>query len=255
MAEIENFIDYFYAARKNALVFGADWEKGMYEAYRKPWGIYNSGLASYSQEFAEVSDESLFTFLEKRKESTGHAFMLDVMGQGSLTTDGPLDGEVAVTLVDLRRADEKERDDASNKMVVDGDVLRGKTWSRVRSYVEKNEHDMNGGFDLIVCRPKGGWGFVVPGAEFLDTDSEDADLYQYQYGPSIEWLLADRMFGLLSPTGGLLNMEMNGINEEWAKVLNELPGVESRAYDFSLSIIKNTMDIKHLPRIPIGTNV
>lgn len=247
MAEIERFIDYFYGVRKFA-EFGKQRERDLQASYTKPWGLYNEGLKDYSDDFCTVLDESLVDFLIKKKKTTGHAYALDVMGQGFFYQDAPVDGEVAITLVDFRNEYAKELDQKHNMVVAEGDILSGETWNNVRRFMEENSDTMNGGFDLVTCRPAGGWEFVVPRFDISNRDFS-------RYASSVEWLIANKMFRLLSPKGGMMVMEMNNSSDydAWSEKLNKIPGIEAkndqRGSAEMVKIVKNT-DIKKLPRIP-----
>lgn len=212
---------------------------------KRPWGVYNSSLDAYSKTFNKVLDGSKISdLIEERKKEVENVFTLDVMGQGRFYQEAAIDGEVAITLVDFRSKKLRRRDKAKNMRVVDGDVLDAKAWQEVDLFMKINKERMNGGFDFVFCRPVGGYGIIFPDRPTGEFPMQAAEAIQYS--------LVNKIFRRLSPTGGVMLMDVEVIleSDEWISQINNLPGIVAENYKYLIRIEKFTDSLQNLPTFP-----
>lgn len=120
------------------------------------------GLDSYEHTFRGVLPQtSILEIYEDKYESDPNMKVLDFMGYGdvlrNLSTDIPGRGQpnhIALALSDRRTDDERMFDQAHSIDFLQGNVLSGRTWAKLRSWLQ-NHGEHNRGFSLIMARPMG----------------------------------------------------------------------------------------------------
>src|SRR5688500_16559313 len=96
--EINNsFLEFFLESRRNAAKTALA-EK----AKTQDWGFKDATIEDYDRFFQGVLGYVDLTYFLERKKTSGHAYAMDLMGHGHFYREVELDGELAVSLSDLR---------------------------------------------------------------------------------------------------------------------------------------------------------
>lgn len=159
----------FYAARKNAILKKNEEEIDLKKG-ESPWGIFASGLESFNGSFSTVLGKTIEVYLAEKKQSLGSAYVLEAMGQGAFFNEVDIDGGLALTLADPKNPVDFQGSNSPNTKIIAGDILQGAIWRQIRNYMRDHEASMNGGFDLIVCRPLLGWDVLKERAKTVPED-------------------------------------------------------------------------------------
>lgn len=136
--------------------------KALQEAKSKhPWIIWDEGPDLYQRDL-RVFSEPLSSFLERRQKEGRKAYVLDLMGGGGVLRKLPIGGGLAITLGDGREHQLKKQDTAKNIELITGDILSKRTWKYTQEWLKEKRLE---GFDLILCRPAGGWSGIPVGED------------------------------------------------------------------------------------------
>lgn len=145
------------------------------------WNIYGSNDQKY-EEALGLPNGYLKNVVDSIKAQGQTPFVLDVGAETSLLRSLNVPG-IAVCLADTRSEDVKREDLASNRYLVNGDVLNLKSWKKIRKVMETM--GVQNGFPLIISVAEGG-------------------LRQITENHSIHFRLLQEMWNLLNPDGGTL---------------------------------------------------
>lgn len=235
MSEEDIFNETYKARHLNAVI--ADSEKVGLE-----WtGAWNSGLKPY-QESLTVFKQPFDVYLQERQKSGGNTNVLELMGQGQVLKELPVQNGLAVTLGDSRWPSQTKEDSKRKVEVIAGDVLDKKTWKAIGDW--QNKKDISG-FDLVLAKPEGGLS-----QEFIPHSEQ---LYY--------WLL-NNIWKNLSKDQGIMVIqvpELEKITPQWQRYISEtLPqwmqilqklDIKAEFDGNSFMIIKNAQNPDNLPII------
>ncbi len=241
MSENGGFLKRFFGSRTVAERVAAKEERFLKGQTYNQWGIYDTPVSGYEDEFKEILGENFGQFLTERLKTRSNIFALDVMGTANFSRNYRLDGEVNVTLVDNRTEEDKIVDLTKNRVVIGGDVLKGSTWKAVQDFIKQNDSEKEKGFDLAVCRPIFGWHVVM-----------DKDIHG-NYGRKIEQILIDKMVSCLHSNGGTLVaiMALEGYDyRDWFNLLNSTNGISASGNEATVKITRTQKTIGKIPSIP-----
>jgi hypothetical protein len=221
MGSEQNYTSYteFYRAARQRSVDMVQTERNRVTSGKTPWRAYGTPISELEKQFAE----DFTTFLNKRRKEKGKVFVLDVMGTGGFIEGGyPVDGEVALTLVDFRDEKTKRKDQEIGKMVVEGDVLQGKTWREISDVLRSWDDTKSPGFDLITSRPFAGWDTIRQGSRF-----DPVTGLVHPYVNTTELFIIKKSIEQLS-NGGTFVVDMgNDVDKRaWATDLQKTPEID-----------------------------
>ena len=202
-----------------------------------------------------IRKHTLSELTEALRVRSGTSFVLDLLGYGHVLRRLPIDRGLAVALADPRHEYEKERDEKNGIELITGNVVRGKTWKKMRRWIESRGGE-DAKFNLILCRPVAG----------MDGLTENR---------AVHAVLLQRAWQLLSPDCGTLLTQIPHPEynrnasphlyrkepefSEWIKMLNQVPGVRiwtsfekpkscrPRYFRPSLLLVKNPGAPERLP--------
>lgn len=210
----------------------------------KPWDKYNSGILEYESYFSNLlGKDTFFSFLGRRRLLKGKTFILDVMGTGGYPAQYPIDGEVAMTLIDPRSSEEKEHDSKNGKVLLagqpseddstvdmSGNILQNTPWLEAQRYITTHDDTAFPGFDLITCRPEFGWAIL---------DGQTIENYHRRNQNPVSkntmlWILIQKMYSLLSTNGGTLVMQMPSVGySQWYEELKGIQGIDVKKVEWN----------------------
>ena len=227
-------------AKQQKLIETQQFSEIQHQSTSHPWGAYDTPIPRIEQNMGRLLGKPYRTFFEERRDEKQGKFIyvMDVMGTGGYTKHYPVDREVDVTLVDFRTDEQIAKDDKKGKFVVAGDILQGRTWRDVKdTYSDFKDFE---GFDLISCRPFGGWGILK--GEQLSTDP---------HALLTEWIAVNRMVSFLHTKGGTLLVEMSGAQDykDWTSQLQNVQGIEAACSGNFVKIVRQTKQYGKLPRL------
>ena len=176
---------------------------------------------------------------------------MDAMGSGGFFAGLSFDGGLALALTQPPREWVKFLTKKSpNVEFIDGDILSGSTWAKVNNYLSKNQEKTNSGFDLIACRPFGGWLMLEPGVQPGTTAHPPRN--------EIQKLIINNLYKVLRSNGGTLLIELaeeydgskftNKEIQKWLQQLNE-QGIETKN---SWKIVRLTRTNQSPANLPIN---
>lgn len=116
--------------------------------------------APYEVHFWDVlGDETLRSYVDERRKPGQGFYALDLMGPGAVLRYLAIDGGLAVTLGDRRTKEEQDTDNKRDIEIITGDILSKPTWRKVKDWLINQKIV---GFDLVLCRPIGGFSTIPP---------------------------------------------------------------------------------------------
>lgn len=133
--------------------------------YGGEWGEYGSGIASYEWALKGVLTGYLSDLLEDKKDP----IVLDLMGTSKALSElseqlpNKLNLGIAISLEDLRSANEKKKDASVNVVQMAGDILESSTWNRIEEQLQGRKADliMERALDGFNCLPNDPRPFAV----------------------------------------------------------------------------------------------
>jgi len=226
-----SIIEQFFQARKKA-------KQVALREKSKPdyWPFYNESLAEYEDHFKSLTKPYSIRELVKLRKSIGKsAFVLVAFGGQQVIKElTDCSGGIAVGL------SKEEAQEMLEIASISEDIFRGKTSKLLKEYLAIQDLNLRG-FDLILCAPIGGWK-VIGGGNIVTP-------------PSLQWLVANRLWNILSNDEGIMLIEFNSINAnaflpDWHKRLQKIKGMEETLYDgnCSMKFIRRKNSPRDLPR-------
>lgn len=205
----KSFTENFLPQARDRAASWKDTETFLVARGERPWPYYNRPISELDKKASSVLKKTFSDFLTERRAQNGKVTVLDIMGTGGFVDEYSVDTEIAVTLVDHRSEEQKEADLRRGKEVIGGDVMDDALWEEVKS---------KGPFDLVTCRPLGGWKVVKSQIYSTKPDALQAEVF-----------VVDNMVATLAPDGGTLVVEMSGATpyDEWTKELQKVPGIDA----------------------------
>ncbi|MCB9798236.1 hypothetical protein H6758_00755 [Candidatus Nomurabacteria bacterium] len=136
------------------------------------WKYYDSPLYQYEASFRELLPPGgLREVAEALKEEIGEVHVLDLLASTgtmqSLAEQVAIDSSLAVSLTDTRDESQKNRDHKVHIDHIADNVVSPRAWRSIDAWMQENIPD--GGFQLIMCRPRGG----------LRSIPKDTEVYYY----------------------------------------------------------------------------